>query len=411
MRIVVVGSGGREHAIAWTLAKKHEILVTPGNLGMQSCAEVVDRSPLEIDADLYVIGPEVPLVAGLADQLRAQGRTVFGPGRDGAQLEGSKVWMKDLLFQAGVPTADFLTITDISEGERYLKSRPGPYVIKTDGLAGGKGVLVTHDLSQAIEDLRTKLSGTSFGGAGKTVVIEEAMTGPEISLLAICDGKRAFPLPVATDFKRVFDGDVGPNTGGMGAHSPVPWAGKIVVEEVMERAVKPVLAELRRRGIDYRGVLYAGMMLTRSGPKVVEFNVRFGDPEAQVVLPRVSENLGEILFQAASGRVEDEVKVDQYAWLTVVLAAGGYPGRAKVGTVISGLDMVRSSDDLVVFHSGTGRDVASGDVVVNAGRVLSVTARGSSLLQARERAYAGAKKLHFEGKHMRTDIGLKAISN
>ena len=259
-------------------------MVTPGNPAIPGS---VTTPPEAIEADLFVIGPEAPLVDGLADRLRAQGRLVFGPGADGARLEGSKAFMKELLASAGVPTAGHRAFTDPEPAIAYLRSLAAPFVVKTDGLAAGKGVLVTESIAEAEADVREKLSGESFGAAGERVVIEEGLTGPELSLLVVCDGTRAVPLAPAQDFKRLGDGDAGPNTGGMGAYSPVPGSGPEIVDLVMDRAVEPTLAALRAAGVDYRGVLYAGLMLTPDGPKVIEYNVRFGDPEAQVVLPRL----------------------------------------------------------------------------------------------------------------------------
>src|SRR5215212_924970 len=335
LRVCVVGSGGREHALAVALGRNAEVVVTPGNAGIPGSTAT---PPEEIDADLFVIGPETPLVEGLADHLRGAGRLVFGPGADGAQLEGSKAWMKDLLRAASVPTARYGAFTEVEPALAFLGDLPGAWVVKTDGLAAGKGVLVADSFDDAAADVRAKLSGQAFGEAGRRVVIEEHLDGPELSLLCVCDGTRAVALAPAQDFKRLADGDAGPNTGGMGAYSPVPMAGNDVVDEVLERAVGPTLAALRARGIDYRGVLYAGIMLTSEGPKVLEYNVRFGDPEAQVVLPRYTGNLAELLEEAAAGRLESEPHFDDRAAVTVVLATEGYPLAPRTGDVIEGLE-------------------------------------------------------------------------
>ncbi|MDQ4070504.1 MAG: phosphoribosylamine--glycine ligase, partial [Actinomycetota bacterium] len=295
MRVCVVGSGGREHALAVALGRSAEVVVTPGNPGIPGSAP---QPPEEVDAELFVIGPEAPLVAGLADRLRAAGRLVFGPGTDGARLEGSKAWMKQVLAEAGVPTAAYGAFIDVEPALDFLRSLPGPWAVKTDGLAAGKGVLVTGSFEEAAGDVRAKLSGEAFGEAGRRVVIEEGLEGPELSLLCLCDGRRAVPLAPAQDFKRLSDRDTGPNTGGMGAYSPVPMAGPDMVAEVLERAVEPTLAALRARRVDYRGVLYAGLMLTADGPKVLEYNVRFGDPETQAVLPRLRSDLAELCLAA-----------------------------------------------------------------------------------------------------------------
>lgn len=411
MRIVIVGQGAREHALAWVLSKEHEVIATPGNPGIAKCAEITEREPLEIDADLFVIGPEGPLVDGLADRLRATGRAVFGPSREGAMLEGSKAFMKQVLQDAGVPTARFVVIESLAEGIAYLESHGGPYVIKTDGLAAGKGVLVTDSLDEAKEDLELKLTGQRFGGAGKRVVIEEALVGTEISVLAVTDGKSIVALPPATDFKRAFDGDLGPNTGGMGAHSPVPWASEAVIQEVVEESIEPVVRELRRRGIDYRGVLYAGMMLTRSGPKVVEFNVRFGDPETQVVVPRVTKGLGELLHSAALGRMDTELEISPHPNLVVTIASKGYPLESDGDRLIQGIRDANRLKGVTVFHAGTRQESPKGELWSHGGRVLSVRAEGETLLQARERAYRACDRISFDGMFYRRDIGLKALQS
>ena len=305
-RVCVVGTGGREHALAHVLGRHAEVVVTPGNPGIPGST---NRPPAEIDADLFVIGPEVPLVAGLADELRAQGRSVFGPGADGARLEGSKAWMKQVLVDAGVPTARYQDFDQLEPALACLDTMGDLFVIKTDGLAAGKGVLVTESRAEARDAVAAYLSGEAFGTAGRRVVIEEGLRGPELSVLAVCDGRRAVALAPAQDFKRVGDGDQGPNTGGMGAYSPVPAAGADLLELVMERAVNPTLAALSAQGIDYRGVLYAGLMLTAEGPKVIEYNVRFGDPETQVVVPRLASDLVELLSQAAAGSIRTRARL------------------------------------------------------------------------------------------------------
>jgi len=290
MRVCVVGSGGREHALAHVLGRTAEVVVTPGNPGMAGPIEV-SAGPVEaIEADLVVIGPEAPLVDGLADRLRAGGRTVMGPGAEGARLEGSKAFMKEVLAEAGVPTARFAAFGagQLDDAVPYLHSLPGPWVVKTDGLAAGKGVLVAHTLAEARADVEAKLSGAAFGEAGRRIVIEEGLEGEECSLLVLYDGTTAVPLLPAQDYKRVGDGDSGPNTGGMGAYAPMPHVSRRQVDVIMDTAVEPLLGALHRRGIDYRGVLYAGLMLGEEGPRVIEYNVRFGDPEAQVVLPLLS---------------------------------------------------------------------------------------------------------------------------
>ena len=400
-RVVVVGSGGREHALADVLGRTAEtVLVTPGNPGIDGSTDV---SATELDADLFVIGPEVPLVAGLADELRTQGKRVFGPGADGAQLEGSKAWMKDLLVAANVPTAGHGTFTEVAPALAFLDTMQDLFVIKTDGLAAGKGVLVTEDRTEAEDAVREYLSGSAFGAAGSTVVIEEGLTGPEVSMLAICDGQRAVSLAPAQDFKRALNGDAGPNTGGMGAYTPLPFAGDDVVAEVMDRAIEPTLAELRSRGIDYRGVLYAGLMLTPSGMKVLEYNVRFGDPETQVVLPRLDSDLVDLLGSAADGALGVGPTFSTDAFVTVVCASEGYPMSPRTGDVIRGIDAARAVAGVSVYAAGVSADDA-GSLVTAGGRVLNVVGRGPDLAVARDRAYAGVQQIDWPGMQYRTDI-------
>ena len=399
MRICVVGSGGREHALALALGRTAEVVVTPGNPGIPGS---VPQPPEEVDADLFVIGPETLLVAGLADRLRAAGRLVLGPGVDGARLEESKAWMKQLLQEAGVPTAGYGAFTDPEAALAFLRSLPGPWVVKTDGLAAGKGVLVTDSIDEAAADVRAKLSGQAFGDAGRRIVIEEWLDGPELSLLCVCDGQRAVPLAPAQDFKRLSDGGAGPNTGGMGAYSPVPIAGPDVVAEVLERAVEPTLAALRARGVDYRGVLYAGLMLTGEGPKMVEYNVRFGDPEAQVVLPRYAGDLAALLAEAAAGRLETEPAFEDRAAVTVVLATEGYPLHPRVGDVIEGLEKADALPGVTVFRAGVDRQ--DDQWVTASGRVLNVTGMGDDLAAARSTAYDAVSAISWPGMQYRTDI-------
>ena len=398
----MVGSGGREHALAHALGRASDVVVTPGNPGIPGSTSAPAE---EVEADLYVIGPEQPLVDGLADRLRARGKLVFGPGADGARLEGSKAWMKGVLEAAGVPTARYGAFREPEPALEFLKGLPGLYVVKTDGLAAGKGVVVTESLADAADAVRSYLSGAAFGDAGRTIVIEEGLDGPELSVLAVCDGRRAAALEPAQDFKRVGDAGTGPNTGGMGAYSPVAVAGPEVVDAVMARAVEPTLAFLRDQGIDYRGVLYAGLMLTPEGPKVLEYNVRFADPETQVVLPRMTGDLARLLAEAAAGRLRSAPAFAADECVTVVLATEGYPAAHRTGDVIEGLDEVPS--DVTVYCAGVKRDEA-GRLVTAGGRVLDVTASGETLVEARQRAYAAAARIHWPGMHHRTDIARDA---
>ena len=408
MRCVVVGAGAREHALAWGLAHGAQVTVTPGNDGMRAAGLFcTSASPLDLTADLFVIGPETPLVAGLADRLRAQGKIVFGPNEDGARLEGSKAYMKELLAAANVPTADFGTFDNPDEAVALLRRFSPPYVVKTDGLAAGKGVLVTTSLAEAEADVRAKLSGDAFGDAGSRVVIEEGLAGEECSLLVLCDGERAVPLVPAQDFKRVGDGDRGPNTGGMGALAPLSVMTPALVDQVMHDIVEPTMRELRRQGIEYRGVLYAGIMLTSSGPKLLEYNVRFGDPETEVIVPLFADDLSEILFAAANGTLSEVPRFSTQAAVTVVLAAEGYPTSPRYGEIINGLgddgQLRDSVDGVTVFHAGTRRN-EQGDFVTAGGRVLTITAVADSVASAREMAYRAAATVTFPGRVMRTDI-------
>jgi phosphoribosylamine--glycine ligase len=411
VKALVVGSGGREHALAWGLARSpvvDAVVAAPGSPGIEGvapCLPLDDALARAETYDLVVVGPEVPLVAGLADDLRARGVPVFGPAKAAAHLEGSKAWMKEILSAAGVPTARHRAFTAEQEDDAlaFLETLPGLYVVKTDGLAGGKGVLVTEDLAEARAAVRSYLAGEAFGDAGRTLVVEEGLSGPELSLLVLCDGSLVgVPLAPAQDFKRIGDGDTGPNTGGMGAYSPVPAATDALVAEIMDAAVAPTLAELARRGIEYRGVLYAGLMLTPAGPKIIEYNVRFGDPECQVVVPRLASDLATHLLEAATGRLVTPVRFRDDACVTVVLAAEGYPTAPRTGDVIAGLDAAAALDDVIVFHAGTAR--AGEHLVTAGGRVLDVTALGATIEEARARAYAAADLVTWPGRSLRSDI-------
>jgi phosphoribosylamine--glycine ligase len=421
--VCVVGSGGREHALALTLARSADVVVTPGNPGMPGVSAeghrvtVSPAPPEEIDADLVVIGPEAPLVDGLADRLRARGRLVLGPGADGARLEGSKAFMKEVLAEAGVPTAAFGVFDRLDEAVGFLRSLPGPWVVKTDGLAAGKGVLVAETLAEAEADVAAKLSGGAFGDAGRRVVIEEGLVGPECSLMVLCDGADVVPLAPAQDFKRLSDGDRGPNTGGMGAYSPVPEVGDAMVDELLYGAVEPLVAALRARGIDYRGVLYAGLMLTDDGPRVLEYNVRFGDPETQVVLPRlVSDPVG-LLTAAAAGRLSSLREPPRFSdepAVVVVMAAPGYPADPRTGDAISGLDdagrPAAPVEGVRVFHAGTARQDPAGPFTTAGGRVLGVGALAPTLAGARDRAYRAVSQIGWDGAQYRRDIAEGAAS-
>jgi len=426
LRVLVVGSGGREHALVWALQRspsRPEVFAAPGNPGIAETALCFPIDPAEpaqvaqladdLDADLVVVGPEVPLVAGVADAVRARGRRCFGPGTAGARLEGSKAWLKQVLAEAGVPTARHATfgVDDEAAARAFLDGMTPPYVVKTDGLAAGKGVVVTESLADAHDTLRAYLSGEAFGDAGRTLVVEEGLIGPELSLLVVCNGDpdTAVPLAPAQDFKRALDGDAGPNTGGMGAYSPVPIVTDAIVDDVMDRAVRPTLRWLADHDADYRGVLYAGMMLTADGPKVIEYNVRFGDPEAQVVLPRLTSDVAELLLAAATGDKLD-VSFSDDAAVTVVLAADGYPAAPRTGDPITGLEVASAVNAVTIFHAGTTRDDA-GVLRTSGGRVLALTATGVDLEVARTRAYEAASIINFKGMTYRRDIAADAAAS
>ncbi len=425
--VCVVGSGGREHALAVVLGRTADVVVTPGNPGIGGVTPEghtitsVATPAEEIEADLYVIGPEAPLVDGLADRLRAAGRLVFGPGADGARLEGSKAFMKEMLAEAGVPTARFGVFTEAGPAKEFLRSLPAPWVVKTDGLAAGKGVLVTESLAAAEADIDAKLSGDAFGDAGRQVVVEEGLVGPECSLLVLCDGHRLAALAPAQDFKRRDDLDGGPNTGGMGAYSPVPGVDDRMVDHLVATAVAPLVETLVRRGIDYRGVLYAGLMLTPDGPKVLEFNVRFGDPETQVVLPRLDGDLAGLLAEAAAGVLVTRPRFTGEAAVCVVMASAGYPESPRTGDPIVGLDAAGAVEGVTVFHAGTSwadppssspvGAATDGAVVTSGGRVLGVTGLGPSLDEARTRAYRGVAAIRWPGSHVRSDIAGEAAAS
>lgn len=389
MKVCVLGPGGREHALAWAAAKfSHEVCTVPGNAG-----NPFSRPDEPADADLYILGSDDVVVSGQGERLRAVGKLVFGPNADGGQLEGSKQWMKSLLVDAGVPTARHGSFTELAAASDFLRSLPGPYVVKTDYLALGKGVLVTADLDEAVADARAKLEG---GG----IVVEECMEGAEISVFAVCDGERAVLLPPAQDFKRIGDGDIGPNTGGMGSIAPVPIATKAVVDEVMERCIQPTLDALRQRGIDYRGILYSNPMLTADGPKIVEYNVRWGDPEAQCLLPLFESDPVVLMAEAAAGELGTEPRFVDRGCVTVALACEGYPDAPRKGDRIAGIDDANALPDVTVFSAGVG---AGG--VTAGGRVLNVTALGGDLREARERAYEAVGMISWPGMTYRRDIG------
>jgi phosphoribosylamine--glycine ligase len=419
MRVLVVGGGGREHALAWKLAQSplvDELIAAPGNAGMEEAATCLPVRAEDVDGllaiveelaiDFTVIGPEAPLVAGLVDVLTQRGHAAFGPGSAGAAIEGSKVWAKDLCLRHGIPTGRAEAFDDVTRAVMFLDAFEPPYVVKADGLAAGKGVVVAASREEAVQAIEASMVDRAFGAAGDRVLIEEFLVGREVSALALTDGQIVLPLVLAQDFKRVGDGDAGLNTGGMGAYSPVPFVDEATEQRIRRQVLEPTVRALRDEGVEYRGVLYAGLMLTDEGPKVLEFNCRFGDPETQAIIPRFRSDLAEAALATAEGRLaEADLDWTADACVTVVLASGGYPGAYETGFPISGLESATKLDGVTVFHGGTAR--GDGRVVTAGGRVLAVSAVGNDLAAARERAYEACALIDFEGKHQRTDIAME----
>ncbi|AXK34839.1 phosphoribosylamine--glycine ligase [Streptomyces armeniacus] len=417
MKVLVIGGGAREHALCRSLSLDPDVTAlhcAPGNAGIADVATLHQVDPLdgdavaalaaEVEAGLVVVGPEAPLVAGVADTVRARGVAVFGPSAEAAQLEGSKAFAKEVMAAAGVPTARSYVCTNAAEIDAALDAFGPPYVVKDDGLAAGKGVVVTDDLDAAREHAR---------GCAR-VVIEEFLDGPEVSLFAVTDGEHVVPLQPAQDFKRAYDADEGPNTGGMGAYSPLPWADPKLVDEIERTVLQPTVDELRRRGTPFSGLLYAGLAITSRGVRVIEFNARFGDPETQAVLARLRTPLGGLLHAAATGTLAEfpPLRWHEGAAVTVVIAAHNYPGTPRTGDPVEGLDAVLAQDapKAYVLHAGTRRD-ADGRTVSAGGRVLSVTATGADLAKARTRAYEAVGRIRLEGSHHRTDIAERAAAD
>ncbi len=422
MKILVVGNGGREHALVWKLAQSpmiEKLYCAPGSDAIASLAECVNIKAEAVDAladfvaeqniDLTVIGPEAPLVAGLADRLEAMGRKVFGPSQAAARLEGSKAFAKEIMIAAGVPTASYGAFSDINEALNYIEKLGAPLVVKADGLAAGKGVYVCHTKEEAVSAVNDIMGQKRFGSAGANVVIEEFLEGEEASLLVLVDGENILPLASAQDHKAVFDGDNGPNTGGMGAYSPAPVLDDAMLRKAVELVVKPVVDTMKQRGIPYKGVLYAGLMINNGIPYVLEFNCRFGDPETQPVLSRIDGDLLPAILAACDGTLDGTlIKWKPQAAVCVVLASGGYPDDYDKGFEISGLEEASAKKDIVIFHAGTRCD--GGRWFTNGGRVLGVTALGSDVAEAKARAYEAVACISWKGMHYRKDIADKALN-
>jgi phosphoribosylamine---glycine ligase len=421
MKVLVIGNGAREHALAWKLAASPRVTALyalPGNPGTAQVADNVPLDPMNFAAvekfaksnqiDLVVIGPEDPLAAGLADRLLAAGLKVFGPTKDAARLEGDKWFAKELMRHQAIPTAEARSFTDADAAAEYIRVKDEPLVVKASGLAKGKGVSVCYRTEDALEAVEQVMRKKAFGSAGARVVIEELLTGPECSILAFVDRKNIYLMETSQDHKAVDDGDTGPMTGGMGAYSPTPIVTEEVLAHIQRDILVPTVDGLVREGIEYKGVLYAGLMITQHGPKVLEFNCRFGDPETQPLMMRLQTDLLEVMLAVAEGRLDRiELKWDPRPAMCVVAASGGYPGKYRTGLPITGIADADAMHDVKVFQGGTRAD--GKQILTDGGRVLSVTALGDTLAQARQRAYDAIGKIHFDGMHYRRDIGRRAL--
>ncbi|MFB3881805.1 MAG: phosphoribosylamine--glycine ligase [Armatimonadota bacterium] len=420
LRILVVGSGGREHALVWKLAQSpraERVFCAPGNAGTEQLAESVPIAATDLPAlaefaeqqrvGLTVVGPEAPLAAGIVDEFRKRGLRVFGPERGAALLESSKIWCKQLLSTHGIPTGYFVPLSNAEEALAFVEVQEPPIVVKADGLAAGKGVTIAQTVEQAKTAIREAMVEGAFGEAGKRVIIEEYLAGPEVSVEALSDGEHLYPLPAAQDHKRIFDDDQGPNTGGMGCYTPVPMLTSELHEQVMETIMRPTIRAMKAEGRPYLGCLYAGLVLTDAGPQVLEFNCRFGDPESQVILPALDADLVDLLDAAIDGALPSEAPSQKGAAVCVVMASGGYPGQYKTGKVIHGLEAAAKRADAIVFHAGTKR--TDEGVVTAGGRVLGVTGLGETIPAAIDAAYRAVGDISFEGAHCRRDIGRRAV--
>ena len=422
MKVLVVGGGGREHALAWSIAKSprvDRVFCAPGNAGIASVAECVDLGDGDIDAllafvdsadiDLTVVGPEGPLCDGIVDRFEAAGKRVFGPNRAAATIEGSKVFAKTLMSRYQIPTATYHSFTDLADAKAYVRTlRDLPVVLKADGLAAGKGVIICEDLDQALSGLEEIMGAKRFGEAGNAVVIEECLRGQEASILALTDGQTIAVLESSQDHKAAFDGDNGPNTGGMGAYSPAPVVTLKILHQIESQILVPTIHGMAREKRPYRGLLYVGLMITKGGPRVLEYNCRFGDPETQPLLARLKTDLVDLIEMTIDGDLASaELEWDPRPAVCVVMASGGYPGSYEKGKVITGLDRVPETPDQIVFHAGTA---PRGErIVTSGGRVLGVTALGDDVNQARDRAYAACREIRWDGARYREDIAHRAI--
>jgi phosphoribosylamine--glycine ligase len=421
MKVLVLGGGGREHTIVWKLAQSKRvdrIYCAPGNAGISELAECIDINPSDYDSllnfvkyewvDMTIVGPEEPLSKGVVDAFEKDERRIMGPSREASMIESSKVFAKDFMRKYGIPTAEYRTFTSYLHAEEYVRMKGAPIVIKADGLAAGKGVIVAKTVQEAIDALRLIMKDKAFGEAGERVVVEECLEGEEASYLVFTDGETILPMVSSQDHKRVYDNDEGPNTGGMGAYSPAPVVTPEMEELIMERVMKPVIKGMNREGIRYKGVLYAGLMIKDGMPYVLEFNCRFGDPETQPILTRLKTDLLDIAFSITDRKLSNmSLEWRPEASVCVVAASGGYPGSYEKGKVITGLEDVKRMEGVEVFHAGTAFN--NNDIVTSGGRVLGVTSLGASIKDARDLAYAAMDKIHFEGMHYRKDIAGRAI--
>ncbi|MDO8281099.1 MAG: phosphoribosylamine--glycine ligase [Thermodesulfovibrionia bacterium] len=423
MKVLVVGSGGREHALVWKLKQStrvDKIFCAPGNAGIAQQAKCINIKADDIDSllnfvkyegiDLTVVGPEDPLTKGIVDAFEKEGRLIFGTNKKASQFEGSKVFAKDFMLKYGIPTAEYKTFTTLTEAEDYVRLKGAPLVIKADGLAAGKGVIIAETVNEAMDALKMIIFDRKFGKAGNRVIIEQCLRGEEASFMVLIDGKNILPLASSQDHKRIFDNDAGPNTGGMGAYSPAPVVTEELQKQIMDTVMAPFMEGLIREEINYRGVLYAGIMVCDGKPYVLEYNCRFGDPEAQPILMRLETDLYDLMKATAQGRLNEiDISWKDDTSICVVLSAKGYPDSYVKGRVINGLDSLKGRDDVFVFHSGTSRN-DKGDIITSGGRVLGVTALGSDIQSAKENAYRAVEAIDFEGMHYRKDIGDKAIN-